>query len=136
MDDSVFLIDELADEPRRLTLSVLQISAMLGFYQAELARVLALRCADIGGLASGRRDLEPDTVAWRQARLFVRMYRALYVRLGGDGAAMHHWLRIPQAACGGVPHLLMIDEGRLADVVRCLEPPTAGSQKEIDGEYR
>jgi hypothetical protein len=121
MDQRVFPIGAVADDPRRLTQAVLQVTALLGFYQAELARILKVTCADIGQLAAGRRCLEPDTMAWRQALLFVRLYRILYARHDGDGAAMCHWLRIPQASCGGVPHLLLVDEGRLPDVLRRLE---------------
>ncbi|MGB5474027.1 MAG: hypothetical protein WBQ78_11175 [Gammaproteobacteria bacterium] len=128
MDDRVFRIDDVADDPRRLTQSVLQITALLGLYQAELARILCIKCKDIGQLASGRRCLEPGSEPWRQARRLVRLYQALYDRQNGNGAAMCHWLRVPQPVLGGVPHLLMVDDGRLADVVHCLEeaagPPT------------
>ncbi len=121
MDDRVFRIDDVADDPRRLTQSVLQITALLGLYQAELARILCIKCGDIGQLASGRRCLEPGSEPWRQARRLVRLYQALYARQDGNGAAMCHWLRVPQPVLGGVPHLLMVDDGRLVDVVHCLE---------------
>ena len=117
----VYQIAETFDEPRRLTQAVLQIVEMLGLYQAELARILRLRCGDIGRLAAAQQNLEPATPAWEQALLLVRCYRALYVVQHGDGVAMRHWLRVPDATLGGVPHLLMVDDGRLADVVACLE---------------
>jgi len=109
------------DDPRRLTQAVLQIVDLLGLYQAELARILQLKCGDIGRLAAAQQSLEPATPAWEQALLLVRCYRALYVLHRGDGVAMRHWLRIPQPCPGGVPHLLLGDEGRLAEVVACLE---------------
>lgn len=121
MDDRVFRIDDVADDPRRLTQSVLQITALLGLYQAELARILCIKCGDVGQLASGRRCLEPGSEPWRQARRLVRLYQALYARQDGNGAAMCHWLRVPQPVLGGVPHLLMVDDGRLADVLHYLE---------------
>jgi len=117
----VYQIAEIIDEPRRLTQAVLQIVDMLGLYQAELARMLLLKCGDIGRLAAAQQCLEPATPAWEQAQLLVRCYRALYVVQKGDGVAMRHWLRIPDEALGGVPHLLIVDDGRLADVVACLE---------------
>jgi len=117
----VYQIAETFDEPRRLTQAVLQIVDMLGLYQAELARVLRLKCGDIGRLASARQCLEPATPAWEQAQLLVRCYRALYVVHHGDGVAMRHWLRITEDTLDGVPHLLIVDDDRLADVVACLE---------------
>ncbi len=117
----VYQIAEKFDEPRLLTQAVLQIVDMLGLYQAELARVLQLKCGDIGRLAAAQQCLEPATPHWEQAQLLVRCYRALYVTQNGDGVAMRHWLRITDETLGGVPHLLIVDDGRLADVVACLE---------------
>jgi hypothetical protein len=117
----VYQIAEIINEPRRLTQAVLQIVDMLGLYQAELARMLRLKCGDIGRLAAAQECLEPATPAWEQAQLLVRCYRALYVVQHGDGVAMRHWLHVPDQALGGVPHLLIVDDGRLADVVACLE---------------
>jgi len=117
----VFEITADIDDSRGLTCAVLQITALLGLYQAELARVLRLKCGDIGELASARRCLEPDTQAWEQALLFVRFYRALYTKMDGDGVAMRHWLRVEDEALGGVPHLLIVDADRLQEVVIYLE---------------
>ena len=83
--------------------------------------MLRLKCGDIGRLAAAQQCLEPAAPAWEQAQLLVRCYRALYVVHNGDGVAMRHWLRITDATLGGVPHLLIVDDGRIADVVACLE---------------
>ena len=118
------MVFEIADDitgPRKLTQSVLQIVALLDLYQAELARVLHLKCGDIGELSSARHCLVAGSVSWEQALLFVRFYRLLYDRMNGDGVAMRHWLRVDNAALGGVPHLMIVDDGRLADVVTFLE---------------
>jgi hypothetical protein len=129
----VFWIDYVDNDPRRLTQAVLQITGLLGLYQAELARVLRVNCGVIGQLASGRRCLEPGTAAWQQASQLVRLYQALYVQLDGNGVAMCHWLRVPHPRIGGVPHLLMVDDGRLDDVVRGLERMTGGRPGERQG---
>ena len=116
------------NDARDLTRSVLQIIALLDLYQAELARILHLRCADIGELACARRTLEPGSVAWERALLLVRFYRALYASKNGDGVAMRHWLRVEHQDLGGVPHLLIVDNDRLSAVVTYLEgrlPQTA-----------
>ena len=117
----VFQIPHNIEDPRRLTQAVLQIVDLLDLFQAELARVLHLKCGDIGELAAARRCLEPDTDAWEQAQLFVRCYRALYERMHGDGVAMRHWLRVQEPGLGGVPHLLIVDDDRLRTVVDYLE---------------
>jgi hypothetical protein len=123
----VFEITAGDQDPRSLSQAVLQIIALLDLFHAELARVLHLRCGDIGELASASRCLEPETEAWEQALLFVRFYRALYTSMDGDGVAMRHWLRVEHAALGGIPHLLIVDEDRLQEVVMYLEQGTRGA---------
>jgi len=120
-DQLVFQMPQHIDDPRRLTQAVLQIIDLLGLYRAELARILHLRCGDIGELAAARRCLEPGTDAWMRAQLFLRCYRALFAHMDGDGVAMRHWLRVQQPGLGGVPHLLMVDDDRLDAVVGYLE---------------
>jgi len=92
---------------------------MLDLYQAELARILHAQCGDIGRLAAVQQSLEP-------ALLLVRCYRALYILHDGNGVAMRHWPRIPNEQLGGIPHLLLVDDGRLADVVVYLEDEENG----------
>jgi hypothetical protein len=108
-------------DPRQLTQVVLQITTLLDLYQAELARILHLQCSDIGFLSNGKACLEPNTTAWQQAELFVRFYHALYEMTQGDGVAMRQWLRVEQKEVGGIPHLLMVDNDRLHDIVEILE---------------
>ena len=117
----LFELSTPTETPRRLTQSVLQITEMLGMYQAELARVLGLQCGDIGELSSGRRCLELNTQAWRQALLFVEMYQALYALHCGDGVAMYHWLRSTHDGLESSPHLLMVDHHQLGRVVDHLQ---------------
>jgi hypothetical protein len=124
----VFEITSAGNDPRRLTQTVTQITTFLDLYHAELARILGVQCADIGQLTSGRQCLEPGSMAWRQACLLVRLYQALFSLSGGDGVAMRHWLRVSHRDLGGSPHLLMVDEGRLADVVACLERESASAE--------
>lgn len=109
------------ESPSRLTPAVLQAADMLGLYQAELARILHLQCADIGRMGAVRGQLVPGTQSWRQALAFVRLYRALHELMQGDGAAMCHWLRVDNRALGGTPLLLMVDEDRIGEVLRHLQ---------------
>ncbi len=107
--------------PRKLTQSVIQITEMLGLYQAELARILGIQCGDIGELSSGRQELRPGSAAWVRAVRFARVYDALYEMMLGDGVSMVHWLRADNADLQGVPLLLIVDDGRLSEVLEYLE---------------
>lgn len=111
------LSDDVFDSPQRLTPAVLQAAEMLGMYRAELARVLHVLCADIGEFAEIKKHLEPDTLSWRQAQLFIRLYQILYVQMQGNEAATHHWLRVDNKDLGGVPLLLIVDENKLPEVL-------------------
>ncbi len=110
-----------AESPRRLSQSVVQVTQMLGMYNAELARILGCQCNDVGKLVSGQHCLEPDTIAWQNALDFVAMYQALYERHKGNSVAMYHWLRADNDALCGIPHLLMVDDKRLKDILRHLQ---------------
>ena len=61
---AVFEIASAPQQPRKLTRCVIQITALLDSYQAELVRVLGIRYGDIGLLASGRQSLQPATASW------------------------------------------------------------------------
>lgn len=107
-------------DPRQLSHRVIFITHQLGLYHAELARVLHLRCADIGQLVSGKTLLQRETTAWRQACLWVEFYETLSGKLQGDEVAMYHWLRAENSLLGGVPLLLLVDDDRLLELVEFL----------------
>jgi len=94
---------------------------MFAMYQAELARILQLTCAEIGQLATGKQFLDPDSQTGRQAIRFVRLYNLLYDRFQGDEAAICHWLRVGNQDLNGIPLYLMVDEGQLMKVIEYLE---------------
>ena len=94
---------------------------MLGLMRAEMGRILGFKCAEFTALFEGRSELEPGTDAYQQGVLFVRFYQALYDRMEGDSVQMVHWQRRPHKALGNSPFYLIIDEGRLAEVVQLLE---------------
>ena len=120
-DSMVFQITQAFDDPRTLTQAVLQIATMLDMFQAELARVLHVNCGDVGQLSCGWQVLETGTLSWDQAQLFVWFFQGLYQQMNGDGVAMRHWLRVESRALKGVPHLLMVDEDRPAELVSFVE---------------
>jgi len=121
MTEMLEIGEDVASSPVRLTQSVLQIAEMLGFNRAELSRVLQLKCGDVGQLGAARQTLESGSVPWQQAVLLVRLYRALRVKMHGDGVAMWRWLRKPNTALGGTPLMLLVDEDQLGSLVQILE---------------
>lgn len=102
--------------PQRLSQSVVQAGDMLGLVRAEVARILGFKCESITALYNGRLLLEEDTEAWRQGKLFVRFYQALYDKMEGDESRMINWLRRDNKVLGNSPFYLIVDEGRLAVV--------------------
>ena len=94
---------------------------MLDLYQAELARILHLQCSDIGQLANAQKLLVTDTEAWVKARNFVYFYQLLYQKQQANGVAMRHWLRRRHETFEQTPHLMLVDEGRLTDLISHLE---------------
>ena len=100
---------------------MIQIIDFLNMYQAELARVLNVQCSDIGELSSGQRCLQPETTEWKQALLFVRLYQILYERFDGDESLIIHWLRVDNKQLHKSPHLLIVDDNKLEEVVKFVE---------------
>jgi hypothetical protein len=94
---------------------------MLDLYQAELARILHLQCTDIGRLANGQALLQPGTTAWEQARDFIKFYGFLYEHHAANGVAMRNWLRRRHKAFGQTPHLMLVDEYRLQELIGHLQ---------------
>ncbi|MBE9568678.1 MAG: DUF2384 domain-containing protein [Proteobacteria bacterium] len=99
---------------RKISQSVIQVTELLGMYQAELARILGLKCGDIGELASGRNTIKKDSHAWQQAALFIDAYNLLFDYFSGDAVAIYHWMRAPNQHLQGTPHWLIVDDGKLS----------------------
>lgn len=92
---------------KKLSQSILQAAEMLALYNAELARILCLHCADIGELASGKEYLEENSLSWRQAELFIHFYNNLYYYFRGNGVMMRHWLRVKDNILGDTLFMLL-----------------------------
>lgn len=115
------MIHIAGNDSKKLTQSVLQVTDLLGMYQAELARILGLHCSDIGAMASAKKFIENNSNAWHQAWLLVRFYNGLYEKFSGDEALMCHWLRRHHPGLSASPFYLMVDHGQLDEVVQYLE---------------
>ncbi len=117
----MFLPDISVDEPRKLTQAIVQISDMLGLYRAETARILDVRCGDIGELFEGKRNLVPDSPEWEKACLFLEFYSLLFKRMDGDGVLMCHWLRASGPDQGVTPLLEMVDNNSIENLIKTLK---------------
>lgn len=90
-------------------------------YQAELARILEVTCSEIGEFASGKQFLDINSQTGEQALKFIRLYESLYEMFNADEVAICHWLRAKNEDLNGIPLYLMVDDGRLAQVVEYIE---------------
>jgi len=70
----------------------------LGLSQADLGEIVG---KDRTAISRGRVD--PDSKAGELALLFIRCYRALYARTGGDPKQMTHWMHTANHRTGGIP---------------------------------
>lgn len=117
----VFEIDEQFSDSRAFTLAVLQVTQLLGLFHAELARILGVRCGEVGALSNGSAVIDRDAAESEPARQLIRMYRLLYRYCRGDSVAMCHWLRRTDPRLGQSPLLHMVDNGGISRVVAELE---------------
>ncbi len=117
----VFKIISPFTSERKISQSIIQVTEMLGMYNAELARILGQQCADIGELTSGQRCIQQDSEAWRQAVLFIDTYHLLFDYFDGDSVAMYHWMRAHNNQLDGTPHFLIVDDADLQHVHDYLE---------------
>jgi len=120
-NSEVLQISEIPQQPRKLTQAVIQVVDMLDLYHAELARILHLQCSDIGQLANAQSLLIPASEAWNRACDFVFFYQLLYRHQKANGVAMRHWLRRLHSRFSQTPHLMLVDENRLFELVEYLD---------------
>ncbi|MCP4076847.1 MAG: hypothetical protein GY744_11775 [Gammaproteobacteria bacterium] len=117
----VLQIPDIPTQPRKLTQAVIQVVDMLDLYHAELARILHLQCSDIGRLANAQTLLIPASEPWNRACEFVFFYQLLYQHQKANGVTMRHWLRRFHPRFSQTPHLMLVDENRLPELVEYLD---------------
>lgn len=86
------------DKTEVLAEALLNAGKALGMSQTDLGQVIG---KDRSVISRGR--IEPDSKSGELALLLIRIYRALYVLVGGDPAQMQHWMRTENIHTGGVP---------------------------------
>lgn len=88
----------------------------LGLTQADLGEVIG---KDRTAVSRGR--IDPATKPGELALLLIRVYRALFVLVGGDEAAMRHWLHTANHHTGGVPREQLRSIQGLVEVLSYLD---------------
>jgi hypothetical protein len=71
---------------------------MLGMNQTDLGRVIG---KDRSAISRGQ--IDPQSKAGELALLLIRIYRSLFVLVGGEADAMQHWMHTENRHTGGVP---------------------------------
>lgn len=89
-------------------------------------KALGLSQSDLGAVigrdrTSLRRGIDPDSKAGELAALLIRVYRSLYVLVGGDGEPMRHWMSVENRHTGGVPREQILTVAGLARVAEYLD---------------
>ncbi len=85
------------DAGRVLTKALLNAGTGLGLSRERLGEIVGRERSAFS------RGLEPASKAGELALLLIRCYRSLYALVGGDAAAMRHWMHTPNRDTGGVP---------------------------------
>jgi hypothetical protein len=86
------------DESATLTKALLNAGKSLSLTQEALGQVVGR-----DRTAFHRAGIDPQSKAGELSLLVIRLYRSLYVLVGGKAAAMRHWMQTPNHHTGGVP---------------------------------
>jgi hypothetical protein len=98
-----------------LSKALLNVGKALNLTQVELASIVG---KDRSTLKKG---IKPDSVPGQLASLVIRLYRALYVLVGGKKIDMLHWLQTENVHTRGVPVDQIQTVTGLNDVVNYLD---------------
>ena len=86
------------DESVTLTKALLNAGKALGLTQEGLGDVIGR-----DRTAFHRSGIDPRSKAGELALLVIRLYRSLFVLVGGKQADLRHWMQTPNRHTGGVP---------------------------------
>jgi hypothetical protein len=86
------------DESQTLTKALLNAGRALGLTQEVLGQVIGR-----DRTAFHRSGIDPQSKAGELALLVIRLYRSLYVLVGGKQEDLRHWMQTNNLHTGGVP---------------------------------
>jgi len=104
------------EESAVLGQATLEATKWLGVPQNALQTIVGKHPSNIR-----RYGLDPATKPGELALLLIRLYRSLYVLVGGDAEQMRHWMHTPNRDTGGVPAEQIRTVTGLAEVVAYLD---------------
>ena len=99
-----------------LSRALVKAGKELGLTQAAVAAVVGR-----DRTALSRKAIEPETKSGELALLLIRVYRALFVLVGGEPRQMKHWMHTHNHHVGGVPAELVRSVPGLMRVVEYLD---------------
>ena len=106
----------VANKSMTLGEAVLNAGAKLGLSPAEVGRIIGRNRTTIV-----RNGVDPSTPNGQLALLLVRVYRGLYVLVGGREEEMSHWMHTGIRSLNGVPAELVKNVTGLVRVVEYID---------------
>ncbi|MCH9697846.1 MAG: MbcA/ParS/Xre antitoxin family protein [Gammaproteobacteria bacterium] len=100
--------------------ALLNVQQQLGMNQTELGQLIGLDRSSISRLQK-RGALNPDSKSGELATYLIRIYRALFVLMGGDMTAMRHWMDTHNKHLQSIPKQLMASAEGLVRVMHYLD---------------
>lgn len=100
--------------------ALLKASGYLGLKQSELGQAIGLDRTSITRLKQ-KGTLNPDSKTGELATYVIRIFRDLYVLMGGDETAIQHWMKTPNHHLNGSPHELIQSAQGLVQVLSYLD---------------
>ena len=85
-------------EAQVLATAFLNAGKELGLSQSVLAEIINRDRSSIS-----RSGINPNTNSGELALMLIRIYRSLFVLMGGESVQMKHWMQTPNIHTGGVP---------------------------------
>ncbi|HFD12095.1 MAG TPA: DUF2384 domain-containing protein [Crenotrichaceae bacterium] len=100
--------------------ALLNVQQQFELTQTELGQLIGVDRSSISRLQK-RGTLKPDSKPGELATYLIRIYRALYVLMGGDLSAMRHWMETENRHLQAIPKQLISSAEGLIRVMHYLD---------------
>ena len=107
---------EKMDSSQILGVAVMNAGAKLGLSASEVGRVIGRDRTSIT-----RNGVDPKSPSGQLALLLVRVYRGLYVLVGGRDDQMAHWMRTRIRSLQGIPREMIREITGMVHVVEYID---------------